>query len=86
MYGPLNKAREVWNHGLAELHDFVGVDGRLHVRYKLAAWLRSIIANPFMRPPNPKPSIAETLELRRRLAATGLVVRSEDEVRDTIQH
>jgi dihydrodipicolinate synthase/N-acetylneuraminate lyase len=84
--GDATQAREIWDRGLAELQEFVAVDGRLHVRYKLAAWIRGLIGSPFMRPPNPKPSIDEALELRRRLAATGLTVRPEEEIRDTVQH
>jgi dihydrodipicolinate synthase/N-acetylneuraminate lyase len=33
--------------------------GRLHTRYKTAAWLRGLIPNPFMRPPMPLPREVE---------------------------
>jgi 4-hydroxy-tetrahydrodipicolinate synthase len=49
------RAREIWNGGLHQLHDYVADMGRLHIRYKTATWLRGLIPNPFMREPMPKP-------------------------------
>jgi 4-hydroxy-tetrahydrodipicolinate synthase len=69
--GDVARATEIWDGGLAQLHEYVFSEmSRLHVRYKAAAWLRGFIDNPLMRPPMPKPrpSEIETLyELLRRL-------------------
>lgn len=65
------KARRVWvEGGLRDLHEFIYSDySRLHVRYKIAAWLRGLIPSCRTRPPMPqaKPEEVETL---RRLLAT----------------
>ena len=60
----LKEARRIWNNGLEELQGYVGSDlSRLHVRYKIAAWLRGFISHPFMRPPIPKPQMGEVQKL-----------------------
>jgi len=67
------KARRIWvEGGLRDLHEYIYSDySRLHVRYKIAAWLRGLIPNCKTRPPMPvaKPEEAETL--RRLLEKTG---------------
>jgi 4-hydroxy-tetrahydrodipicolinate synthase len=55
----LDEARRIWDGGLVQLHEYVADMGRLHVRYKTAAWLRGLIPNPFMRSPMPKPKQQE---------------------------
>jgi 4-hydroxy-tetrahydrodipicolinate synthase len=73
--GDLDRAREIWHGGLAQLHEYVFAEAtRLHVRYKTAAWLRGCIPNPFMRAPMPRPDIREIDEIRARLQAAGLDV------------
>jgi 4-hydroxy-tetrahydrodipicolinate synthase len=65
----IDRARKIWNGGLAELHEYVyELHGRLHIRYKTATWLRGIIDSPFMRSPMPKPRKEEVLTLYRLLA------------------
>lgn len=77
--GDLETARKVWDAGLAELHEYVYSDySRLHIRYKLGCWLRGHIAEPFMRPPLPKPLPAEARALRELLRRAGLSVIDED--------
>jgi dihydrodipicolinate synthase/N-acetylneuraminate lyase len=69
------RARELWNAGLYELVAYVSSDfSRLHVRYKIACWLRGMLSNPFMRPPIPAPRSDEIGELRRLLTAAGVAV------------
>ncbi len=55
----LEAATKIWNGGLVQLHEYVADMGRLHIRYKTAAWLRGLIPNPFMRPPMPRPRQVE---------------------------
>lgn len=55
----LDRARAIWNAGLYDLQDYVAEMSRLHIRYKIATWLRGLIPNPFMRPPMPKPERQE---------------------------
>ena len=73
--GDVARATEIWNGGLAQLQEYVFSDfGRLHVRYKTAAWLRGLISNPVMRAPMPLPRQAEVEHLVVRLEAAGLEV------------
>jgi dihydrodipicolinate synthase/N-acetylneuraminate lyase len=77
--GDMPLAQRIWSEGLAELGEYIYSEfTRLHVRYKTAAWLRGLIALPFMRPPLPQPRASEVHRLRRLLAATGCEVRSEE--------
>ena len=70
----VEKARKIWDGGLCELHEYVADMGRLHIRYKTAAWLRGFIPNPFMRPPMPKPKKEEIDTLWRLMNRMGLSV------------
>lgn len=69
--GDVARATDIWEGGLAQLHEYVFSEmSRLHVRYKAAAWLRGFLDNPLMRPPMPKPrriEIETLYELLRRL-------------------
>lgn len=45
--GDVAGATNVWNSGLAHLHEYIFADvGRLHIRYKIATWLGGFIDNP----------------------------------------
>jgi 4-hydroxy-tetrahydrodipicolinate synthase len=70
----IDRACTIWNGGLCELHEYVADMGRLHVRYKVAAWLRGHIPNPFMRPPMPKPRQVEIDRIYELLQKAGLPV------------
>jgi dihydrodipicolinate synthase/N-acetylneuraminate lyase len=71
----IDEACRLWNAGQAELHEYVYSEfSRLHIRYKVGAWLRGFISNPFMRPPMPKPRKEEVQKLYRLLSNAGLSV------------
>jgi len=73
--GDVMEAMRIWKSGLQELQDYVYSDmARLHVRYKIATWLRGLIPNPMMRSPMPKPRKEEITLLRSLLSNTGLDV------------
>jgi 4-hydroxy-tetrahydrodipicolinate synthase len=79
--GDVTRATEIWNGGLAQLHEYVFAEmSRLHVRYKAAAWLRGFIDNPLMRPPMPKPRVAEIATLYKLLRALDLATIDRAEV------
>jgi 4-hydroxy-tetrahydrodipicolinate synthase len=76
-----NAARELWDGGLAELQEYIYSEpGRLHVRYKLAAWLRGLIDSPVMRPPMPSPRAEEIRTTAARLARCGIELRPSSEI------
>jgi dihydrodipicolinate synthase/N-acetylneuraminate lyase len=76
--GDVDEARRIWDSGMAELHEFVYGDySRLHIRYKIACWLRGLIPHPFMRPPQPRPKPEEVRTLWQLLRASGLEVIDE---------
>ncbi|MGD8165930.1 dihydrodipicolinate synthase family protein [Herbiconiux sp. P16] len=79
--GDVARATAIWVGGLAALHEFVFADfGRLHVRYKIATWLRGFIANPLMRAPMPMPRRSEIAELQRLIAEAGLSLIPQSDV------
>jgi dihydrodipicolinate synthase/N-acetylneuraminate lyase len=77
----IDEACRIWDSGLAGLHGYVYSEySRLHVRYKVATWLRGLIPLPFMRAPMPKPKQEEIVTLRERLTEAGLDVIPEGDV------
>ena len=77
----IDKAREIWDGGLSQLQEYVADMGRLHIRYKTAAWLRGLIPSPFMRAPMPKPQQVEIDTIYRLLQQLGLSVIELKETR-----
>lgn len=79
--GDVAEASRIWESGLAQLHEYVFSDfGRLHVRYKIATWLRGFINSPVMRAPMPLPRTEEVFALVKLIEAAGLSLRGESEV------
>ncbi|MCX7965154.1 MAG: hypothetical protein N2596_00815 [Syntrophorhabdaceae bacterium] len=80
------EARRIWNSGLSQLNDFVYGDyARLHVRYKIGAWLRGFIPEPFMRPPQPTCKAEEIGDMERLLKNLGLNVIPDIGVKKVIE-
>jgi 4-hydroxy-tetrahydrodipicolinate synthase len=65
----IDKARQIWGPGgLWSLHEYIYSDySRLHLRYKIAAWLRGLIPSCRTRPPMPVPKPEEIITLTRLL-------------------
>ena len=71
--GDIAAARKAWDSGMAQLHEYIYAEpGRLHVRYKLGAWMRGLIDSPRMRPPMPEPRKEEIETTARLMAAAGI--------------
>jgi 4-hydroxy-tetrahydrodipicolinate synthase len=70
------KARRIWGPGgLWSLHEYIYSDySRLHLRYKIAAWLRGLIPSCRTRPPMPEPKPEEIITLTRLLEAAQIPV------------
>jgi dihydrodipicolinate synthase/N-acetylneuraminate lyase len=72
----VNEANSIWNSGLRDLHDYIYSEwGRLHVRYKIAAWLRGLVDSPLMTAPMPLPRQQEVEAIHMRLENVGLETR-----------
>lgn len=83
--GDVEHATKIWNGGLAQLQEYVFSDfGRLHVRYKIATWLRGFIDSPIMRAPMPLPRDYEIRELASLISAVGLTLRPVGEIDEFI--
>jgi dihydrodipicolinate synthase/N-acetylneuraminate lyase len=77
----ITEAVRIWHSGLEHLHEFLYVPiFRLHLRYKIAAWLRGFIPHPFMRPPLPRPHQGEVAILKERLIKCGYEVIPEKDI------
>jgi dihydrodipicolinate synthase/N-acetylneuraminate lyase len=71
--GDVAGATNMWHGGLRQLHEYVyATHSRLHIRYKVAAWLSGVIDNPFMREPLPKPRKAEVETIARLVKGAGM--------------
>jgi dihydrodipicolinate synthase/N-acetylneuraminate lyase len=68
------RARRIWvEGGLRDLHEYIYSDySRLHLRYKIAAWLRGLIPSCRMRPPMPGPKQEEIDTIFRLLEGAGV--------------
>jgi dihydrodipicolinate synthase/N-acetylneuraminate lyase len=76
----LGEAKRIWKSGLEDLQYYIDFEiGRLHVKYKVATWLRGMFPLPFMRRPSPWPTKEEVTTIRRLMIKTGLNVISEEE-------
>jgi len=81
----VDKKDQLWHSSLADLIYYVYTEhGRLHIKYKIASWLRGLVPFPFMRPPVPKPKKEEILTLRKLLIKAGLDVIPEGDVNSVI--
>jgi dihydrodipicolinate synthase/N-acetylneuraminate lyase len=77
----VNEAYRIWKAGLEDFNYYVyGDSSRLHVKYKIATWLRGLIPLPFGRPPMPKPRKAEVTQLYDFMVRTGLSVIPQADV------
>jgi 4-hydroxy-tetrahydrodipicolinate synthase len=82
----LVEARRLWKGGLEKLQDYVYSDfARLHIRYKIGAWLRGLVPTPFMRPPQPNPMVDECKVMYEDLKALKLEVISEEQFKKVVE-
>lgn len=72
----IRSARRIWvEGGLRDLHEYIYGDySRLHLRYKIAAWLRGLIPSCRTRPPMPVAKTEEIDTLSRLLSAAQIPV------------
>jgi dihydrodipicolinate synthase/N-acetylneuraminate lyase len=70
--GDVDTATKIWKGGLSELQAYQKGDGRLHVRYKIGAYLRGLVDRPAMRPPMPQPRAEEIETMYRLMSKVGI--------------
>ena len=71
--GDMDGVKRIWNGQVMPVLEFINADhSRLHIRYKLATWIRGFIAHPFMRPPMPAPRWEEADRIHQIIGKTGL--------------
>lgn len=71
--GDMVAVKRIWNGQVMPILEYINADhSRLHIRYKLATWMRGLIAHPFMRPPMPAPRWEEAERIHQLFAGTGL--------------
>jgi dihydrodipicolinate synthase/N-acetylneuraminate lyase len=70
------KARRIWvEGGLRDLHEYIYSDySRLHLRYKIATWMRGLIPSCRTRPPMPVAKLEEIETIARLLEGSRLPV------------
>lgn len=85
--GDREKTRRIMYDKLYHLHSYIYEESaRLHLRYKIAAWLRGLTPHPFMRPPMPAPKEEEISTLYALLSEySGVDTIDESEVRSVIE-
>jgi dihydrodipicolinate synthase/N-acetylneuraminate lyase len=82
--GDIAEAGRIFTEQLVPIRAAVYADhSRLHLRYKLATWIRGNTPHPFMRPPMPRPRQQEAEFLYEVFAKTGLSVIPRDEFETT---
>jgi len=71
--GNLQVASETIKNQISPLWEYIYQGGtRIHIRYKIAVWLRGFISHPFMRPPMPPPRKEEVETLFNIINNAGL--------------
>jgi 4-hydroxy-tetrahydrodipicolinate synthase len=79
--GDVAAARQIWNGGLYELQSYQKGDGRLHIRYKIGAWLRGLIDRPTMRAPMPTARPEEIETMYRLMSQVGIPLIDKRDLR-----
>jgi 4-hydroxy-tetrahydrodipicolinate synthase len=79
--GDIEAARTIWNGGLSELQHYQKGDGRLHIRYKIGAWLRGLIDRPLMRAPMPTARPEEIETMYRLMSRVGIPLIDKREIK-----
>jgi 4-hydroxy-tetrahydrodipicolinate synthase len=78
----LKRARQIWGPGgLDALHTYIYADySRLHLRYKIAAWVRGLIPNCQTRAPMPVAKREEIEAIYRLMRDAGVPVIGQAEI------
>lgn len=81
----LNQLTEVLSKAVIPLWEYVYAGGtRIHVRYKIATWIRGCIAHPFMLPPMGPPHREEAEKLYELIEQSGMSCISRQEFEETL--
>lgn len=84
--GDMARAKQIWNTQVMPVHEYIYADySRLHIRYKLATWIRGLVTHPFMRPPMPEPRWEEADRIYEIIGRTGLSHISRSDFEETLR-
>lgn len=84
--GDMKSVKEIWNTRVMPIHEYVYSNhSRLHIRYKVATWIRGLVAHPFQRPPMPPPRQEEAEAIYQITQKTGQSIISRSEFEDTLR-
>jgi 4-hydroxy-tetrahydrodipicolinate synthase len=84
--GDMKLVREIFTTQVLPLWEFIYSNAsRLHIRYKLATWIRGLISHPFMRPPMPVPRQEEAEVIYQLILKTGQSIINRSEFEKTLQ-
>jgi dihydrodipicolinate synthase/N-acetylneuraminate lyase len=77
--GDLAAAKRIYTEQIVPVREYLYSDSsRLHIRYKIAAWLRGRCSHPFMRPPMPPPRREEAETMYGLLQQSRLSIISRE--------
>lgn len=83
--GDMDKVKKIYGEQVIPIDGFVYSEhSRLHIRYKLATWIRGFIPHPFMRPPLPPPRPGEAETMFKLIDKAGLSHISHSEFERTL--
>ena len=81
----LDRVEEIWSKQMPLLEYVYGNESRLHIRYKLATWIRGLMPHPFMRPPMPPPRKEEAERILTMIENSGMSHISRSEFEETLE-
>jgi dihydrodipicolinate synthase/N-acetylneuraminate lyase len=83
--GDMAEVKRIYTEQILPVNRSVYEDtSRLHIRYKLATWIRGRLPHPFMRPPMPLPRHEEAVALYEVMSKAGLASISRELIDETL--
>jgi dihydrodipicolinate synthase/N-acetylneuraminate lyase len=84
--GDMQSVKEIYTTQILPLWEYVYSNpSRLHIRYKLATWIRGLIVHPFQRPPMPAPRQEDAETIYQIILKTGQSIISRSEFENTLR-
>ena len=82
--GDMKSVKEIYVNKVLPLWEYIYSNpSRLHIRYKIATWIRGLIVHPFQRPPMPAPRQEEAETIYQIILKSGQSIISRSEFEKT---